>query len=143
MATSSRADYLTHWETLVVKVEENEELSFMEGTRAELEVEREGATEARLRQIQFRALAQKASRDLDAHIARGKVLQVRLHDGIRMFYGRDAEKLAEFGLQPFRPVQRPKPPAPPPPEDAKKKPSKQGPAPARTAAPATDGTIEE
>lgn len=139
MATTSYADFIAHWEKLDTRVLVNPELSKFETLRARLEAERLGLVEATTRQAALKAQSQKASRDIDGFVARGRDLATRLHDAIRSEYGRTAENLTEFGLNPRR--SRKAPPPQPPVED--KKPSSPGLTPAQTATPETDGTIQK
>ena len=142
MATTSRADFLKHWEELLATVAANPELAHMEAQRAQLESELEEIRDASVRQVTSKAQAQQATRDIEEHTARGRDLATRLHDGIRMQYGRVAEKLAEFRLQPRRPVPKPQPiPPPPPPETTMETPPEPGATPARTATPENDVSV--
>ncbi|HWM93496.1 MAG TPA: hypothetical protein VN493_22230 [Thermoanaerobaculia bacterium] len=136
MATNSYADYIKHWGHLDVTVGANPELSSLEPQRAQLDLERQGLENATTLQATLQAQVQQASRDIDGHVARGRDLATRLHDGIRAQYGRVDEKLSEFGLNP----RRPRKPIPPPPPVEIKKPSELGPNPSQTAAPGTDGS---
>lgn len=45
----------------------------------------------------------EATREIEDRVARGNELAVQLHDLIRGFYGRSAERLKLFRLQPRRP----------------------------------------
>jgi hypothetical protein len=66
-------------------------------------------------------------------------MATRLRDGLRAYYGRTAEQLVGFRMQPRRPrVVAEEPPTPPGTENAK--PSELGPNPARTVTPETDAT---
>ncbi|HWM90403.1 MAG TPA: hypothetical protein VN493_06515 [Thermoanaerobaculia bacterium] len=144
MATNSYADYIRHWGHIDDRVKSNPELSSLEPQRAQLEIERKGLQEATIRQATLRGQSQKASRDTDGHVARGRDLATRLRDGIRAHYGREEEKLAEFGMNPRRPKKPAPPPTePPPPPVEIKKPSETGPNPSQTASPGAVGTTKE
>jgi hypothetical protein len=89
------------------------------------------------RQGALKSQAQDTTREIDGHVARGRQVATRLRDAIRAQYGRDDEKLTEFGLNVLRPT--------PSKAAAKakvksKKPSEKGPNPGQTAASETDGT---
>jgi hypothetical protein len=138
MATTSRAEFMKHWEELLATIAVNPELAYMEAQREQLESELEEVRDASRRQAASKAQAQQATRDIEEHLARGRDIAIRLHDGIRMQYGRVAEKLAEFRLQPRRPVVKKPPPSPPPPETTMEMPPEPGATPARTATPEND-----
>ncbi|HEX3130548.1 MAG TPA: hypothetical protein VH394_24635, partial [Thermoanaerobaculia bacterium] len=70
---------------------------------------------------------------------RGSDMATRLRDGVRAHYGRTAEQLAGFRLQPRRPGITPEAP-PTPPGTENTKPSEPGSTPVRTAAPGTDAS---
>lgn len=143
MATTSYADYIRHWGHIDARIKANPDLVIFETMRAQLEAERLGLVEATSRQSTLKSQSQKASRDIDGHVARGRDLATRLHDAIRAHFGRTAEELTEFGLNPRRPrkpIPEAPPPLPPPVED--KKPSEPGPNPAQTATPPTDASTQ-
>jgi hypothetical protein len=137
MATTSYADYIRHWGHIDTRIKANPDLAIFETMRAQLEAERLGLVGATTRQSTLKSQSQKASRDIDGHVARGRDLATRLHDAIRAHFGRTAEELTEFGLNPRRPG---KPSAPTPVEI--KKPSEPGPTPVQTATPATDASTK-
>jgi hypothetical protein len=87
------------------------------------------------RQNSLNGQAQQATRDLEEALDRGRRMYSRLRNGVYMYFGQQAEKLAEFGLQPRRPAPKAKPVLP-----EVTKPSEPGPNPVETAAPETDGT---
>lgn len=139
MSTGSYADFIRHWGQINDRILANPtEMAPFEPLRAQLEAERLGLVNATNQQAALKAATQETSREIESHVAQGRDLATRLRDAIRAMYGRDDEKLTEFGLN----VRRPRKPAPPPlPEDSK--PSKPGPNPARPVAPETDGTTQE
>lgn len=66
-------------------------------------------------------------------------MATRLRDGVRAYYGRTAEQLVGFRMQPRRPgTIAEEPPTPPGTEDTK--PSEPGSTPVRTADPETDAS---
>jgi hypothetical protein len=108
-------------------------LDHLEPLRAQLETERVGLVEATHRQSALKTEAQNASRAIEEHLLRGSDMATRLRDAVRAHYGRAAEDLNDFGIQPRR--------ARPASVKAKsKKPSETGPNPNQTATPETDGT---
>ena len=137
MSTNSYADYIRHWGQLDEGVKTNPELASYEPLRAQLEVERLGLIETTNRQASLKAQTQDTSREIDGHVARGREAATRLRDAIKATYGRDDEKLTQFGV----PVRRPT--AGKAAAKARKKnkqPSETGPNPDPAAASETDGT---
>ncbi len=97
------------------------DLPHLEGSRLRLDKVVVDAQDAAKQQAAFTAGKQEASKRLAVLVTEGQ----RLASGIRKLltenYGLRSEKLAEFGLQPFRgrkvkkdQPQKPEPPAPPP-----------------------------
>ena len=109
MPNTSFADFVEEGDRLLATVEANKaDLSFLEETRTQLVTVMEGAKAASVRQDNFKAQFQQATRDLEGFFSQGRELLTRLRNGIRTKYGLRAEKLAEFGLQPRRKPQRTK-----------------------------------
>lgn len=142
MAGSSYADYIKHWGELKDGIAANPELAFLEPQRLLLEQELEGLIEANQRQAALKSQTQLATRDLEGCAKRGADMATRLRDGIRAYYGRTADQLVGFRMNPRRPrVTADEPPTPPGTEDMK--PSEPGSTPARTANPGTDASTLE
>ena len=145
MARNTYGETLKHWSELEANVAADPDLAFLEPKRAELAAEEKGLREALDRQAAGKVQQHEATRDAEGHVARGNLLMVQLHDTIRGYYGRQAEKLNLFRMQP----RRPKPLSAAAKEarkakrEAKKKPSEPGPNPTPTAASETDGTTRE
>ena len=137
--------YLRHWNELGFNLANDPELAFLEPKRAELEIEEQGLRNTLNVQAAKTVEAREATRALEDHVARGNALMVQIHDLIRGYYGRDAEKLKLFQLKPFRTKSKPRVVTGPTPEDVQtnKKPSEPGPNPTQTATPETDGTTKE
>jgi hypothetical protein len=137
MGTNSYADYVRHWGQLDDRIQVNPEMAPFEPLRAQLEVERVGLVEKMNLQAARKFEAQDTTREIEGHVARGRDIATRLRDAIRAQYGRDDEKLTEFGLN----VRRSTPAKAAAKEKVKnKKSSEKGPNPAPTAASETDGT---
>ncbi|MEA2561262.1 MAG: hypothetical protein QOH06_2766 [Acidobacteriota bacterium] len=66
-------------------------------------------------QSQLTAAKQDASQELGEVMVEGQRLMTVLKFAVKQHYGIDSEKLAEFGLQPFRSRRRSKAAEPPPP----------------------------
>jgi len=134
---SSYEFYLKHWSELEANVAADPELAFLGPKRAELAAEEKGLREALDRQAARKVEMHEATRELEARVARGNQLMVQIHDLIRGYYGREAEKLGLFRLQPRRP--KPTSAAVKAARKAKKEKSELGPNPNPTAAAETDG----
>jgi hypothetical protein len=104
MGTNSYADYIRHWGQIDDRMKVNPEMAPFEPLRAQLEIERLGLVEKTNLQAARKSEAQDTTREIDGHVARGRVIATRLHDAIRAQYGRDDEKLTEFGLNVRRPT---------------------------------------
>jgi hypothetical protein len=137
MATNSYADYIRHWGQMDDRMKVNPEMAHFEPLRAQLEVERAGLVDATNKQAALKGETQDTTRVIDGHVARGRAVATRLRDAIRAQYGREDEKLTEFGLNVRRPtVAKAAAKA----KAKNKKPSEKGPNPDQTAASETDGT---
>lgn len=104
MHKRSLGAHVSIWERLVAAVAKN--LKKLSGMERDLEVLKQALVEvreAKKRQIEMRAAAQQATRDLEAAMEKANGAAVRLNSGILSAYGSKAEKLAEFGLRPWRP----------------------------------------
>ncbi len=62
------------------------------------------------------ARKQETTKQMQDQFRRGEQLVDFLHTGLRQHYGKDSEKLVEFGLQPFRGRPRSRKASPPTPE---------------------------
>lgn len=134
MPRTSYATTIVHWENLDNRVQVRKPaLDHLEPLRVQLEVERVGLTEAAKRQSALKTEAQNASRAIKEHLARGTDYATRLRDAVRAHYGRTAEDLNDFGIQPRRKLTASA-------KAKNKKASEKGPNPDPTAAPKTDGT---
>jgi hypothetical protein len=100
--------FLNACDTLLVAAEANADEPGVNDLRLQLESDSGGAREAQSRRARHRSLAQEASRDLDRYLAAAREGYSRLRHLLIGRYGLRSEKLAEFGLQPLRPAQRPK-----------------------------------
>jgi hypothetical protein len=133
MANNSYADYIQHWGQIDDRMKVNPELATFESLRAQLEIERLGLVDATNQQGALKFATQENSRKIEGHVERGRALATRLRDAIKATYGRDHEKLTEFGV----PVRRPRTTSA---EEKKKKQAEKGPNPDQPAASETRGT---
>jgi hypothetical protein len=101
----TQGDFLNACDSLLAAAKANAGESAVEELRQQLEKEAIDTREAQARRNQCRAAAQQASRDLDGSLESARKLYSRLRHLLIGLFGLDAEKLAEFGLQPFRPPQ--------------------------------------
>lgn len=114
---------LGRWEKLNQMLEANkDDLPGLETARQDLAKVLTQAMDATKRQAVYIAGKQEASKELKGLITEGERIATMLWQGLRIRYGIRSEKLAEFGLQPFRGRPRkaklapeePKEPTPPP-----------------------------
>lgn len=114
-------DRLGELQWLKARLEANSaELEHLEVSRGRLEQMVALADAAAGQQAVHTAAKQEASQQLRAAVREGERLATILRLGVKQHYGIGAEKLAEFGVQPFR--GRPSKPATPPVETAKLEP---------------------
>ncbi|HEX9942190.1 MAG TPA: hypothetical protein VGG03_09255 [Thermoanaerobaculia bacterium] len=103
---------LNGWEGLLASLEANApDFPQLESYRAQLAGMLGQAREAASQQAALAAGKQEATRRLQTLLGDGRKLATLLRNAIRQRYGDKAEKLTEFGLQPFR--GRPRPAAEP------------------------------
>jgi hypothetical protein len=97
------------WQDLHARVEANvADLPELEMQWARLGTVIEQARAAARRQGAMRAAKQEASQELLALAKLANRLVAVIRQGLKAHYGTDNEKLAEFGLQPFRGLSRKK-----------------------------------
>jgi hypothetical protein len=97
------AGKLGDWNRLLGPLEENAaELIFLEGQRTKLTGLLGNAQEINKRQAALTAGRQEASKQLQGIVREGDRLANILRLSVKEHYGIDSEKLAEFGIQPFR-----------------------------------------
>lgn len=116
---TSYADHLKAWQLRLNALDANaDELAHLDSRREKLQSILGRAQTAFQTQSSAAATKQDASRLLEALVAEARMVMSFLNAGLREYYGKDSEKLAEFNLKPFR-GRRPKPEVPPLPEDAR------------------------
>jgi len=106
------------WDRLVAAVSNNLR-ELLPIVRRDLEILKQALGEIRAlkqRQIELRAAAQQATRDLEAAMEKANRAAVRVNQGILSTYGSKAEKLAEYNLRPWRTRRRKAVPEDPPAE---------------------------
>lgn len=113
---------LGEWQRLLDAMGANTtDLPHLEASRS-LFVEQLNQTQALLRrQAALVAEKQQSSQELKTMISDGRRLATMLRQGIKQYYGIRSEKLAEFGISPFRGLtgrKQPEGPPPPPPIEA-------------------------
>ncbi|HEX6899717.1 MAG TPA: hypothetical protein VF789_08390 [Thermoanaerobaculia bacterium] len=103
------------------------DLPHLEGTIARLESLLTQAQQAAMQQTALAASKQETSKQLRTLLFEGRRLSTGLQALLKEFYGLRSEKLAEFGLQPFRGKKRKqKPEVPETPEKPEVKPADSG-----------------
>ncbi|MFL6199900.1 MAG: hypothetical protein ACJ76J_12030 [Thermoanaerobaculia bacterium] len=105
MAKVTQGDFLNACDKLLVAATAETGQPVVDELRLNLEKGTAGAREAQARRNLHKAQAQQASRDLEAILVSARVVYSRLRHLLIGIFGLDAEKLVEFGLQPFRPPQ--------------------------------------
>ena len=94
---------LGDWERLNTMITANAaEVPHMEGSRQEFEKFLNLARDAAQRQAVHTAGKQEASQQLQGYLREGERLATILRLSLKQRFGIRSEKLAEFGLQPFR-----------------------------------------
>ena len=104
------------------------ELAHLEPFRVQLAVQAEKALEIGKQQASLRASKQDLSKQLRVVIVEGNRLATLMRSVVKQHYGIRAEKVAEFGVQPFRgrPRKSKKTPAPGTPESPSTPPAPAG-----------------
>ena len=139
MPKTSQGDFLNACDKLLAAATASAGQPVVDELRLQLEKDTSGAREAQGRRNLHKGQAQQASRDLDEYLDSAKDVYSRLRHLLIGVFGKSAERLVEFGFQPFRPPEIPV-------EQRvkrfleKEKPPETGPNPNQTAAPKTDGT---
>lgn len=104
---------LNRWHQTTVAAEANVgDLPHLEGHRIRLEDLKQLAQGLRIQQATLTASKQEVTRQLQRVMDEGRTVAAFLRAGIREHYGRESEKLVEFGMQPFRGIRRPSEPIP-------------------------------
>lgn len=107
------AGLLGDWQRLLNQMKVNQgELAHLEVPRAQLEALLSRALEIHQEQAARTAAKQELSRQFRAAVNDGRRVATLLRQALRVHYGIQAEKLAEFGVQPFRGRTRKAKPAP-------------------------------
>lgn len=118
MAKNKRnAVYLAEWEKLIASLTANAaELPHLEASRVELQQKLQQVQALIGEQAMHQAAKQEASKGIATAIHEGRHLATFLRTGAKQRYGKDSEKMVEFGIPPFRgnkrrtPVEPPVPP---------------------------------
>ena len=117
MRERTQSGQLGEWQRLLSALQVNRtELAHLETHRTQLEAlvaQVEGLFQS---QAALSASKQEATQQVEKQVADCDRLATVLRFCLKQFYGRSAEKLVEFGIQPFRGRKRLTPPPPPPPE---------------------------
>jgi hypothetical protein len=104
MPYNRHGDFLNASDKLLAAASANAGQPAVDDLRLQLEKETTDAREAQARRNVHKAAMQQASRDFDSAMESARKLYSRLRHMVIGLFGLSAEKLAEFGLQPFRPV---------------------------------------
>jgi hypothetical protein len=136
----TQGDFLNACEKLLAAATAGAGQPAVDDLRQQLETNTSGAKEAQARRNLNRFQAQEASRDMDRFMSAARKIYSRLRNLLIGVYGREAEELVQFGLQPFRGPQVSLEQKAQRLERKKEKPSEPGVAPARTADSQTEST---
>ena len=120
----SYSDMLGTWQRLLQAFVANTgDLAHLEVPRAKLATLYTNAVGITTQQAALKASKQDSSQQIKQIAADGRRLASLLRSGVKEHYGPKAEKLTEFGMQPFRgrKAKVPAPAPPPPPEVANPK----------------------
>ncbi|MGH7484977.1 MAG: hypothetical protein ACREMY_05120 [bacterium] len=97
------AGFQGDWRALAAMVEANsDELAYLEPLRLQLAAQSDKALAIFQQQSSLKAAKQEQSKQLRATITEGNRLSTLLRSAIKQHYGIRTEKVAEFGVQPFR-----------------------------------------
>jgi hypothetical protein len=100
---SRYADHIKEWEEITASAAANaSELPQLELLRVALEKLLQEARDLTKQQAALQAGKQESSKRLQAVMREGKKVATVMRGGLKQHYGNRAEKLVEFGLQPFR-----------------------------------------
>lgn len=128
MKNYAQADHLTRWDTALAAGAANDTEPTTTDLLVQLGAAATGAKHCLARRASLKYQQQQNSRDLDEFMAAGMEAYSRLALIVKGIYGRSAEKLAEWGMRPFRPALKSKLEPPPLPEDVKQPENGQSPA---------------
>jgi hypothetical protein len=97
------ADHIKEWEEITASAAANaSELPQLELLRATLEKLLQEARDLTKQQAAMQAAKQESSKRLQTVMREGRKVATVMRSGLKQHYGSRSEKLAEFGLQPFR-----------------------------------------
>ncbi len=120
MARNTYAVTFAEWRRLIKPLStNNEDTPYLEGHRTRLEALLAQVTEIEAEQAVLTARKQEMSKQLKTLTVEGNRVAAFLKAGIRERFGRTAEKLVEYGLQPFRGKKTAKPEEPEEPVEVK------------------------
>lgn len=118
MSQSTRSGKLGEWQRLLAALQVNQaELPHLETQRTQLITLVDQAEDLFQSQAALSASKQEASEQLADLVSECQRLATVLRFSLKQFYGPRAQKLVEFGIQPFRSRSR-KPTLPPPPAES-------------------------
>jgi len=103
MPKSAYADHMQVWSHLADQMEsEALDLHHLQPYLTSLQEGLREARAAKTRQLELRAAAQQATRDLEAAMAKANDAATRLHTGLLGAYGTKSTTLIAFGMRPHR-----------------------------------------
>jgi hypothetical protein len=113
------AVFVSDWERLIATLAANaSELPDLEKGRVDLQKQLEEIQAQIAAQGTHQAAKQEASKRIALAFKEGRQLAAFLRSGVKQRYGKDSEKVVEFGIPPFRTKRRTTPAKPEPLEPA-------------------------
>jgi len=108
MPKSAYADHMQVWSHLADQMEsEALDLHHLQPYLTSLQEGLREARAAKTRQLELRAAAQQATRDLEAAMEKANEAAMRLHTGLLGAYGTKSTTLIAFGMRPHRSAKLP------------------------------------
>ena len=103
MGDNTQDAFIAEWRRLLKpRANNNGEIPHLDGHWTKLETVLTNIDAIETQQAILTAAKQESTQQLNAQITEGRKIATFLKAGLREHYGRRAEKLAEYGMQPFR-----------------------------------------
>jgi hypothetical protein len=109
MSKRALAEIIAAWQQLLAGADANrDDLPALEDVRSQLAVELAATQATHARKLALNTEAHQATLDLRTAVDKGWELAERFRSGVRLLYGKNSSKLAEFGMKlPRRPRSKP------------------------------------
>jgi hypothetical protein len=107
MGDNTQDAFIAEWRRLLKpRSNNNGEVPHLDGHWTKLEAVLARIDDLETQQAILTAAKQEATQQINAQIAEGRTIATFLKAGLREHYGRSSEKLAEYGMQPFRGIKK-------------------------------------